>query len=196
MHARRFACMLLGMWLACSALMTWITADSFNAAPRILATHSPDFAQRLNSMGREEARIVLAYPVRQQVTWWLEEWGSFEIAMAIFFWLFLLLGTREGKITLGIALIPLGTAMFQRFFLTPQFVYLGAMMDFVSPNMVMAERGQLEALRLGMVLVEVFKLVMGIVLAVLLIGRQHRRSGLTREEVDAIDKTDDSHVNR
>jgi hypothetical protein len=147
-------------------------------------------------MGREEARIMLAYPVRQQVTWWLQKWGNVEIAVAVFFWLFLAMATREGKITLGIALIPLATAIGQRFFLVRQLVYLGALMDFVSPNRVMAERGQLEALRLGMLLVEVFKLVMGGVVAVLLIGRRHRRSGLTRQEVDAIDKSDDSHVNR
>ena len=72
MHARRFAYMLLGMWLAGSALMTWIAADSFRAAPRILAAHSPEFGVRLQSMGREEARMTLAYPVWLQVGWWTE----------------------------------------------------------------------------------------------------------------------------
>ena len=112
--------MLLGMWLAGSALMTWITADSFNAAPRILATHSPEFGVRLQSMGREEARMLLAYPVRQQVGWWMEEWGDFEIAFGACLLLFLLLGTREGKVTLAVALAPLAVAIFQRTFMTPQ----------------------------------------------------------------------------
>ena len=107
MHAGRFACMLLGMWLAGSALATWITADSFHAARRILASHSPEFGVRLQSMGGEEARMMLAYPVRQQVGWWAEQWGDFEIAFGACFFLFLLLGTREGKITLAIALAPL-----------------------------------------------------------------------------------------
>src|SRR5579884_20061 len=143
MHARRFACMLLGMWLAGSALMTWITLDSFNAAPRMLATHSPDFAIRLKAMGKQEASMLLAYPVRQQAIWWMQQWGDLEIAIGAFFFLFLLLGTREGKITLGIALIPLAVAIFQRAFMTPQLLYLGGLLDFVPPNMVMAERGQL-----------------------------------------------------
>ena len=196
MHARRFACMLLGMWMAGSALMTWITADSFNAAPRILATHSPDFGARLQSMGREESRMLLAYPVRQQAAWWMEELGDFEIALGAGFLLFLLLGTREGKVTLAVALAPLAAAIFQRAFVMPHLLYLGDTLDFVSPNMIVAERGQLDAVRIGFILVEVLEQVAGGILAVLLIGRRHRRSGLTRQEVDAIDEADDRHVNR
>ena len=70
------------------------------------------------------------------------------------------------------------------------------MLDFAAPNMLVTERGQLDAVRMGFILVEVLQLVSGGVLAVLLIGRQHRRSGLTRQEVDAIDEADDRHVNR
>jgi hypothetical protein len=188
--------MLLGMWLAGSALMTWITADSFQAAPRILSAHSPEFGVRLQSIGREEARMMLAYPVRQQVGWWAEEWGDFEIAFGACFFLFLLLGTREGKITLAVALAPLAVAIFQRTFMTPQLLDLGGMLDFAPPNMLITERGQLDAVRMGSILVELLQLVSGGVLAALLIGRQHGRSGLTRQEVDAIDEADHRHVNR
>jgi hypothetical protein len=196
MHARRFACMLLGMWLAGSILMTWLTADSFNAAPRILAEHSPDFSIRLKSLGQLEARMLLAYPVRQQAGWWMQQWGNFEIGFGVFFFLFLLLGTREGKLALGLALIPLAAAIFQRAFIVPQLLYLGGFMDFVPPNMVVAERGQLQAVRFGFLGVSAFQVFSGAILAAVLIGRQHRRSGLTREEIDAIDKADDRHVNR
>ena len=107
-----------------------------------------------------------------------------------------MLGTREGKSTLAVALAPLAVAIFQRTFITPQLLDLGGMLDFAAPNMLVAERGQLDAVRMGFILVEVLQLVSGGVLAALLIGRQHRRSGLTRQEVDAIDEADDSHVNR
>ncbi len=70
------------------------------------------------------------------------------------------------------------------------------MLDFVPPNMMVAERGQLGAARMGFILVEILQLVAGGILAVLLIGRQHGRSGLTRQEVDAIDEADHRHVNR
>lgn len=184
--------MLLGMWLASSLLMTWVVLDSFNAAPRILATHSPEFASRIKSLGRDESRMLLAYPVRQQAGWWMEEWGDCEIGIGAFFFIYLLLGTREGKITLAVSLAPLAVAIFQRTFMTPQLLYLGGMLDFVPPNMMVAERGQLGAVRVGIMLVEGLELVAGGVLAALLIGRQHRRSGLTKEEVDAIERTETS----
>ena len=184
--------MLLGMWLAGSLLMTWITLDSFDAAPRLLATHSPEFASRMKSLGRDETRMLLEYPVRQQVGWWLEKWGSFEIALGAFFFIYLLLGTREGKITLAVSLAPLAVAIFQRSLMTPQLLFLGGMLDFVPPNMLVAERGQLGAVRVGFMLVEGLELASGAVLAALLIGRQHRRSGLTKEEVDSIEKQEAS----
>lgn len=187
--------MLLGMWLAGSLLMTWVALDSFNAAPRLLAVHSPEFALRLKSLGRDEARMLLAYPVRQQAGWWLEQWGDCEIAIGAFFFVFLLLGTREGKITLAVALVPLAVAIFQRTFMTPQLLYLGGMLDFVSPNLLVSERGQLSAVRVGFLLVEALELASGGVLAIFLIGRQHRRSGLTKDDVDPIEKSQ-PHVAR
>jgi hypothetical protein len=176
MHARRFACLLLGMWLASSALMTWITIDSFNAAPRS------------KSMAHDQARVPLDYSARQRAGWRMERWGDCEIVGGIFFFIYLLLGTREGTVTLGISLIPLAAAALQRGFMTPQLLYLGGLPDFAS--------GQLEAVRMGMTLVEALELVSGGILAALLIARQHRRSGLAREEVDAIDKADHGHIDR
>ncbi len=194
MHARRFACLLLGVWLAGDLLMTSLTADSFNAAPRILADHSPAFSIRMKSMGREEAQMLLAYPVRQQVGWWMEQWGDCEIALGSLLFIFLLLGTREGKLTLGLALAPLAIAIFQRTFMVPQLLSLGSLLDFVRPDAAIVERGQLQAARFGFMGVAALELCAGAVLAALLIGRPHRRSGLTREEIDAIDKADDRHI--
>lgn len=140
--------------------------------------------------------MMLAYPVRQQVGWWMEEWGDLEIILGCFLFLFLLLGTREGKLALGLTLLPLAAAVFQRAVTVPQLMYLGSLTDFLPSNIALPERGQLVAVRLGLIGVEAFKLLSGVILAFYLIGRQHRRSGLTRKEVDAIDKADNSHIDR
>src|ERR1700722_6596815 len=98
MHARRFACMLLGFWLAGSIVMTFIAADSGNSAGRLLLDHGSAASLRIKAMGQEEARIMMAYPVRQQVRWWLEGWENLEVALGALFFLFLLFGTGEGKL--------------------------------------------------------------------------------------------------
>ena len=158
MHARRFACLLLGIWLACSALTAWMATNGFQAAPRLLMDYS-------------------------------ERWNDLRVVGAVFFFVYLLLGTREGKVTLGLALILPAAAVFERALLTPQLSYLAGLSN-------LALRGnQLRAVRMGVLLVEALQLAAGLLVALLLIARQHGRSGLTREEVNAIDKADHRHVN-
>lgn len=158
MHARRFACLLLGIWLACSALTAWMATNGFHAAPRLLL----DYSQR---------------------------WNELRVMGAVFFFIYLLLGTREGKVTLGFTLILPAAAVFERAFLTPQLSYFGSLANLAS------RANQLRAVRMGVFVVEVVQLAAGLAVALLLIARQHGRSGLTREEVDAIDKADHRHVN-
>jgi hypothetical protein len=193
MHARRFACMLLGFWLAGSVLTTFIAADSANAAGRMLVDHGSAAGLRISAMGREEARTMLAYPVRQQVRWWLAEWANLELALGAFFFLFLLFGTREGKLalsfTLGIYLIVL----FQRFFTMPQMLYLGAQMDFVPMNMVLPERNQLIAVQNAFTGVEIFKALAILGLGLYMIART-RRSSHAWDHVDMVDEPDHRHV--
>src|SRR5580700_9067968 len=156
MHARRFACMLLGFWLAGSMVMAFIAADSGNTAGRLLIDHGPAASLRIQAMGREEARIMLAWPVRQQARWWLEEWENLELALGAIFFLFLLFGTSEGKPALSITLGICAIVLFQRFFTLPQILYLGAQMDFVPVNVVIPERNELIAVQKLFTGVEIF----------------------------------------
>ena len=89
------------------------------------------------------------------------------VAGAVFFFVYLLLGTREGKVTLGFALIMVAAAVFERAFLSSQLSYFGGLSN-------PALRGnQLRAVRMGILLIEGLQLAAGMILALLLIGRQH-----------------------
>jgi len=193
MHARRFACMLLGFWLAVSIVMAFIASDSGNTAERLLINHGPAASLRIKAMGREEARIMLAYPVRQQVRWWLEEWENLEVALGAFFFLFLLFGTREGKLALSLTLGVYAIVLFQRFFTLPQILYLGAQMDFVALNVVIPERNQLIAVQKLFTGVEIFKALAILGLGVYMIVRT-RRSSHSWDHVDMIDEPNHRHV--
>jgi hypothetical protein len=193
MHARRFACMLLGFWLAGSILMTFLAADSANSAGRLLVDHGPAASLRIQSMGREEARIMLAYPVRQQVRWWLEEWANLELALGAFFFLFLLFGTREGKLALSVTLGIYAIVVFQRLFTLPQLLYLGAQMDFVALNVVIPERNELIAVQKLFTGVEIFQALAILGLGVYMIART-RRSSHAWDHVDMVDESDHRHV--
>jgi hypothetical protein len=193
MHARRFACMLLGFWLAGSVVMAFIAADSANSAGRLLLDRGPAANLRIQAMGREEARIMLAYPVRQQARWWLEEWENLELALGAFFFIFLLFGTREGKLALSLTLGIYAVLLFQRFFAVAQMLYLGAQMDFVPSNVVTPERNQLIAVQKLFTGVEIFKALGILALGVYMIART-RRSRHAWDHVDMVDKSDHRHV--
>jgi hypothetical protein len=175
MHARRFSCMLLGIWLAGSIVMTLIAADSANTANRIPRNHSPAADIRIKAMGRaigdNEARIMLAYPVRQQARWWLEEWENVELVLGAGFFFFLLFGTREGKPVLFFTLGVYGLVLFQRFLTLPQLLYLGSLMDFAPADAFIPERHQLTAVQTAFAGLEIFKVLSQLALGVYLIVR-------------------------
>jgi hypothetical protein len=193
MHARRFACMLLGFWLAGSMVMIFIAADSANSAGRLLLNHGPAAGLHIKSMGQEEARIMLAYPVRQQVRWWLEEGENLELALGALFFLFLLFGTREGKLVLSITLGIYAIVLFERFFTVPQMLYLGAQMDFVPAHVVTPDRNELIAVQNAFIGVEIVKALAILGLGVYMVART-RRSSHAWEQVDMVDKSDHRHV--
>lgn len=163
--------MLLGIWLAGSIMMTLIAADSANAASRILRSHSSAAGIRIKAMGEDEARIMLAYPVRQQARWWLEEWANVELVLGAGFFFFLLFGTREGKLVLFFTLGIYGLVLFQRYFALPQLLYAGSLMDFVPANALSPERNQVAAVQNWFAGLEIFKVLLQLVLGVYLIAR-------------------------
>jgi len=193
MLARRFACMLLGFWLAGSIVMTFVAADSANSASRLLLDHGPAAGIHIKSMGQEEARIMLAYPVRQQARWWLEEWENLELALGACFFLFLLFGTREGKLALSVTLGIYAIVLFERFVTLPQMLYLGAQMDFVPVNVVTPDRNELTAVQNAFTGVEIVKALVILGLGVYMIAHT-RRSSHSWDQVDMVDKSDHRHV--
>ena len=83
--------------------------------------------------------------------------------------------------------------LFQRFFTSPQIVYLGAQMDFVALNVVIPERNQLIAVQKIFTGVEIFKALAIVGLGVYLIARK-RRSSHSWDHIDMVDESDHRHV--
>jgi hypothetical protein len=154
--------------------MTFLAVDSSNAADRLLRDHPPAASLRIKAMGADEARLLLAYPVMQQTRWWLMEGANVELLLGAVFFLVLLFATGEGKTVLAFTLGMYAIVLFQRFFILPQVLYLGSLMDFVPANVVIPERNQLTVAQTGFIGLEIFKILMGFGLAAYLITRSHR----------------------
>jgi hypothetical protein len=197
MRSRRLACLLLGMWLAGGFLTAWVRSQSISSAERLF-DEDPAVMVMLKTIGPTAGRALLRHQVAEQNRQLLENWEYAQIFIGIFFFAFLLLGTREGKVPLALALLMLLLVLAQRFALTPELIYRGRPLDFAAKGGPVGDRARYTLVESSYLGVELVKWAAGLVLAVMFIFRRQRRAGLgyTRQEINLIDKADNGHVNR
>jgi hypothetical protein len=196
MHARRFACFLLGAWLAGSLFMAMVATQNFRSIDRLLASPVPAAKIHIQVLGHEGARALLRHQVSEQNRWYFGVWDTMQLALGGFFFLYLLFATREGKAALGLALLMLLIVVAQRLFLTPEITSVGRLLDFTPPDTESPERARFWMLHGAYSGVEVVKWIAGFVLAAKLVLRRRRRSGDAGQQFDLVDKPDHRHVNR
>ena len=63
MHTRRFATLLLGMWLAGSLFMFGVAVSNFQEVDHLLADPDPSASQMVKVLGGNSARMLLRYQV-------------------------------------------------------------------------------------------------------------------------------------
>lgn len=185
------------MWLAGGFLMAWVTSRSLQSAERLF-DEDPAVMVMLKTIGPTAGRALLRHQVAEQNRDLVEEWEYIQLFIAIFFFAFMLLGTREGKLSLGLALLMLLLVLVQRFLLTPEMLYLGRPLDFAAKGGPLGDRARLALIQNIYLGTEWAKWAAAAVLAITLVLRKPRRalSAHIRQEVNMIDKADDSHVDR
>src|SRR5690349_5063287 len=134
MHFRRFACLLVGVWLGGIMLMAVVATQSFRTVDRILLDPSPGASPELKIMGHETARMLLRWEAGEQNRRMFETWETVQVVIAMAVMFVLLFGSTEGKYALTLSLLLLVIVLGQRFLLTPLMVSLGRLVDFVPMN--------------------------------------------------------------
>jgi hypothetical protein len=193
MNLRRLACLLLGAWLATGAILALITLQNRRLIDSSLLHLSPSVAAQVKTIGPEQARLLLLLQWNEQTRFYMDAWGTAQLAAAAACLLVVLFATREGKTTLLLAggmLLAIGV---QRLWLIPEIATLGRLIE-VMPGA--AAEGRLETIRLLYYAIETLKIAVGVVVGVRLLRQKASRSGHARKQVDVVDKPDYGHVNR
>jgi hypothetical protein len=196
MHVRRLACFILGMWLAAGLAVAWLEREDFQALRTALAQPDPAVAGRVKVLGAQETFLLmgrLEWERRQRTT---ENWESVQLIIGVGFFLFLLLGTREGKLPLGMALLLVGMVVLERFLLTPEVLSLERVADFTPGRHASAESMRRLALSLTQEGFEIAIWTVQAALAAVMIVPRHRRSGDAGDQFYVVDKANNRHVNR
>jgi hypothetical protein len=185
------------MWLAGGFVIAWITTQDFNSADRLF-DEDPAVMVMLKTIGPTAGRAVLRHQVAEQNRELVETWEYVQMFVALFFFFFLLLGTREGIFPLALALLLLLLVLGQRLWLTPEMNYLGRPLDFAAKGGPAGDRARFYLVQSVYIGAELLKWAAGLVLAVMLIFRKSKRaaSGYTRQEINLVDEPDHGHVDR
>jgi hypothetical protein len=177
--------------------MAWITSQAFRSADRMF-DEDPAVIVMLKTIGPTAGRAVLRHQVAEQNRELYETWEYVQLFMGLCFFLFLLLGTREGKFALGLALLLLLLVVAQRFVVTPELTHLGRPLDFAVKGGPAADRARFRMVQGVYIGVELLKWAASLVLAGMLVFRKSRRasSGYTRQELNMVDEPNHGHVDR
>jgi hypothetical protein len=164
MNFRCVACWLTGGWIAGSLFMIMVATENFRSVDRLLA--APAGASALaGRLGHDDARTFLRYQVSEQNRWFFEHWEWVQIALLL---ALLVVAATRGKSLWIPAAVMLALLAAQRFYITPEIIKIGRLLDF-APQ---ASRQTFWVFHGAYSGIEVTKLALGFYLTVrLLFGR-------------------------
>jgi hypothetical protein len=187
MNARRFACFVLGAWLATGATLALIIFLNSRSSRTMADQLSAPLAAQVNSLGPGPSRLLFAFQAAEQNQLYREYWGTVQIAAGLLFLLFLVFGTQEGKGALAVAGALLLTVIVQRTLLVPE---IAALTRLLHTGVGGGVRHRLFTVQMIYHGVEGLKLLTGAVLATMLIREGRHRLRDAGQKVDMIDKPD------
>src|SRR5260370_23420365 len=126
MKIRYLACWLLGGWIAGSLFMILVATQNFRSVDRLLNAPASATAQ-IEKLGHDEARTFVRYQVSEQNRWYLESWEKTQLGLGL---ALLVLTLRQGRMTWALAATMFALLLAQRFWITPEIVRLGRLIDF------------------------------------------------------------------
>jgi hypothetical protein len=155
--------------------MDMVVTQNFRSVDRLLAKPVAPAAQQMEKLGPDAARMLLRHQVSEQNRWYFETWGLIEPAIGVALLLILLFGSTEKNFSLLLALLMLLIAIVQRFALTPQMVFLGRIIDWISIDQPSPERSRFWLLHNAYVGLELVNWALGFLLTGKLLFRSSRR---------------------
>jgi hypothetical protein len=126
MKIRYLACWLLGAWIAGSLFMILVATQNFRSVDRLLSAPAGAMAQ-IEKLGHDEARTFLRYQVSEQNRWYFETWEKIQLGLGL---ALLAVTLRQGRLAWALAATMFALLLAQRFWITPEIVRLGRLIDF------------------------------------------------------------------
>lgn len=180
MHLRRIACFVLGAWIVGSIFAIYIAAQSGSAIDPILRFPPPEVKKMTDTLGFDQARLLLSYHGVEQTGRYLLAWGRLQLFFGVAVLLLLIRSTRNHRMTLAMCAAMIIFAAFSHLVLLPEINYLARGLTFATGWS--GNRARYLALRGTFTALEVLKLSLGCALAGYLFIYKLRRPIVTADE--------------
>jgi len=185
MHRHRIAAFLAGCLILGSLFMIFVATQNFATVDRVLAAPPHEATPMFQTLGPENARLLLRYLAGEENRLFFTSWELAQIALGVLLTTVLLLAIK-GRLLAGLAGAMLIIALFQHFRVTPEMIALGRLVDFGGGS-ASAAYSQFWRLHGLYGVLEVVKLaVLTIVAGILLFGRRKKTTDPEPVEVDPV----------
>lgn len=174
MHRHRVAAFLMGCLILGSLFMIFVATQNFGTVDRVLAMAPPQAAQMFQTLGPENARLLLRYFAGETNQVFFTSWELAQIGLGVLLTAILLLAIKN-RLMAGLTGVMVIVALFQHLRVTPEMIALGRLIEFGGEGS--AAYSQFYRLHGLYGVLEVVKLVLLIVTAgILLFGRGRKTS--------------------
>jgi hypothetical protein len=196
MHARRFACFVLGLWLGGSILVAWMAIENLRSADHLESAALPVARLELKAMG-PKAQTLLRYHASEENRSLYRDWETAQLAIGAGFFLVMLFGSREDQFLLGGLALLVALVALEWFVVTPALSGQGRVLDFVPPDQGAQGRNQLWVLQTAHLGIEAAKALLTLALAARMVFSRKRsgRSRDARRQLNMVDKANHRGVN-
>mgnify|MGYP005856187935 CR=1 FL=1 len=198
MHTRRLTTLILGMWLAGALWMMALAIGNFQGVDRLLESPVAEANRYVKALGEDSARTLLRHQAAELNRGYFGGWHLAQMALAVALVVTLMQGTNGNRLYLGAAGLMFLIVIVQHLLLTPYINTLGKVLDFIPREAPSPERIAFGRLHNAYTLMEVIKIAGAVFLSARLLtySGASRRRGHSRKDVDAVDDSDHSGVNR
>ncbi len=175
MHFRRLAAMLMGAWLAGSVLVMLFTSRNLETVSEVIDRPAKEAIDTSIKLQSSDWRLMLNYHASEVNRWITSNWEIAELCLgvAVFLAVFFSPGGKHSVLLLCVMMIAI--TVFLHWFMTPQIERIGRSVQFVGPGVVSVARDRLRSLETGYWTGLMVKLILGLLTALLLLGRGRRR---------------------
>lgn len=199
MHSRRFLAFFLGLWLAALLVVTFVTNVSSTRTVDVVMHNPPYEASKwMDILGKERTRTLLLHNSAEGNRSLLESWGYADFCLCVFILITAVL-IKSGKPMMIASAVLVILCLASVFLLTPRVVAVGRLLDFRAGFPIPPERSQFDSLNYmfhGISTIRI--LTAGAMISLLLrrSARNHSRRSSRSDEINPVNYTDHSHINR